>query len=176
MLAVHRQLDRRLSQVGVWVMRRTNGRIAKRYKVSSLVLTTVGRKSGRARPVVLQFFPDGDAMIVAATNDGGPSLPAWYLNSAATPTAHVEVDGRRIAVTSSELPGDDAVRWWPRILEHAPGYTRYTQVAGRTFPIVRLCPVRPIPEPLRRVRKERVSIAGAPIPCPLNRSERKPEG
>lgn len=142
-LAVHRQLDRRLSQVGVWVMRRTKGRIANRYKVSALVLTTVGRKSGRARPVVLQYFPDGDAMIVAATNDGGSSHPAWYLNLAATPTAHVEVDGRPIAVTSSELSGDDAARWWQRIVEHAPEYARYTKVAGRTFAIVRLSPVRP---------------------------------
>jgi deazaflavin-dependent oxidoreductase (nitroreductase family) len=63
-------------------MRRTKSSITARYKVKALVLTTIGRKSGRQRHVVLQYFTEGDSMIVVATNDGGATHPAWYLNSA----------------------------------------------------------------------------------------------
>ena len=139
-LLLHRQLDRRLSRIGVWVMRRTRGSLAARYKVNALVLTTSGRKSGRRRSVVLQYFPDGDAMVVVATNDGGATHPAWYLNLTANRTAHVEVDGRRLGVAATELIGDEAVGWWRRILQRAPDYQRYSRAAGRSFPILRLTP------------------------------------
>lgn len=140
-LLIHRQLDRRLSRFGVWIMRRTKGSITARYKVTALVLTTTGRKSGHPRSVVLQYFPDGDAMIVVATNDGGATHPAWYLNLAASGSAAAEVDGRRMNVSASELSGEDASTWWKRILARAPDYERYTRAAGRAFPIVRLVPL-----------------------------------
>ena len=97
-LFLHRGLDRWLSPLGVRVYRRTNGGITKPWKVDALLLTTRGRRSGKARTVVLQFFLDGEAMIVAAANDGGSSHPGWYFNLGADPSARVEVMGRTIPV------------------------------------------------------------------------------
>ena len=139
-LFVHRQLDRRLSPLGVWIMRRTRGSFTARYKVAALVLTTKGRKSGRQRSVVLQHFPDRDGMVVVATNDGGATHPSWYLNLVADRRAQVEIDGRRIDVAATELTGEEATGWWRRILERAPDYERYARAAGRPFPILRLAP------------------------------------
>jgi deazaflavin-dependent oxidoreductase (nitroreductase family) len=90
--------------------------------------------------VVLQYFPDGDAMIVAATNDGGPTHPAWYLNLRAHPDVHVEVAGTRRPVRAEELPPDEATEWWQRILRRDPTYERYGRAARRGFPIIRLVP------------------------------------
>jgi len=106
-LFLHRSLDRRLSPLGVWVLRRTKGGITRPWKVDALLLTTRGRRSGRERTVVHQFFPDGNAMLVAAANDGGASDPGWYFNLKADPTARVEVMGRTIAVRAAELPADE---------------------------------------------------------------------
>lgn len=139
-LLIHRQLDRRLSRFGVWLMRRTKGSITARYKVNALVLSTTGRKTGRRRAVVLQYFPDGNAMVVVATNDGGSTHPAWYLNLVASGKAEVEVDGRRLNVLGTELAAEDAERWWRRILDIAPDYERYSRAARRSFPILRLSP------------------------------------
>jgi deazaflavin-dependent oxidoreductase (nitroreductase family) len=119
-LFLHRGLDKWLSPVGVWVMRRTKGSLAGRFRVDALVLTTVGRRSGRMRNVVLQFFPDGDAFIVTAVNGGDPKDPAWYLNLSSTPTAQVEVLGRTVDVRAEELPPDEATAWWRRILARSP--------------------------------------------------------
>ena len=140
-LLIHRGLDQWLSPLGVWVMHRSKGAIANRFKVDALVLTTVGRRSGRTRSVVLQFFRDGESIIVAAANDGGATHPAWYLNLTSTPEAQVEVTGRRLEVRAEELPPDEATEWWTRIVARSPDYERYARATARTIPIMRLVPV-----------------------------------
>jgi deazaflavin-dependent oxidoreductase (nitroreductase family) len=117
-LSVHRWLDRHLSPVGVWVMRRSKGE----------------------RRVVLQYFPDGDAMIVVAANDGGETHPGWYFNLTARPDASVEVNGQRVPVQAVELDHEEAAHWWNRILAAAPAYERYRRATTRPFPILRLLP------------------------------------
>jgi F420H(2)-dependent quinone reductase len=142
-LGIHRWLDRWLSPIGVWIMRRSRGGVTKTFKVNALVLTSHGRRSGRERSVVLQFFPDGDAMVLVAANDGGSSHPGWYHNLTATPEATVEVGGRRIPVRAEELPDPEATAWWDRIIELAPAYEQYRRATVRRFPILRLAPTRP---------------------------------
>ena len=142
-LSTHRALDKRLSPLGVWVMRRSNGKVTKAWNVHALVLTTRGRRSGRERPVVLQYFPDGEAMVVVAANDGGAAPPGWYFNLSASGEAVVEVDGRRKAIRVSELEGDEAALWWQRILAAAPAYELYRRATSRPFPILRLVPTEP---------------------------------
>jgi deazaflavin-dependent oxidoreductase (nitroreductase family) len=142
-LLLHRGLDRWLTPVGVWVMRRTRGGVARRWKVNALLLTTRGRHSGRDRTVVLQFFPEAEAMIVVAANDGGDTHPGWYFNLGASPVARVEVDGRAAPVRAEELLGEPAERWWERILAVSPDYERYRRATDRPFPILRLSPDGP---------------------------------
>ncbi len=138
-LFVHRGLDRWLTPPGVWVFRRSKGGIATPWHVDALLLTTRGRRSGRDRTVVLQFFPDGDAMILAAANDGGAAHPGWYFNLVANPSARVEVSGRSTPVHASVLAADEAATWWQRIVRRDPSYERYARAAaGRSIPIVRL--------------------------------------
>ena len=92
---------------------------------------------------MLQWFRDGDAMVVVAANDGGDADPAWYLNLAAEPRARVEVNGRTIPVRAEELASAEAEAFWPRILERSPEYERYRRATDRPFPIVRLVPLGP---------------------------------
>jgi len=140
-LLIHRLSDKWFSPLGVWVMRRSKGGMGARFKVDALVLTTVGRRSGRTRSVVLQFFPDGDSIVVTAANDGGATHPAWYLNLKATPEAQVEVNGRKLDVCAEELRSDEATGWWARIVARAPDYERYARATERTIPVIRLVPV-----------------------------------
>jgi deazaflavin-dependent oxidoreductase (nitroreductase family) len=140
-LAIHRGLDRWLSPLGVWVMRRTRGSVANAWKVDALLLTTRGRRSGRERTVVLQFFPDGDTMLLAAANDGGTRHPGWYYNLVARPEARVEVRGRRIEVRAEVLDPGEAAHAWRRIIARDPSHERYARAAGeRVIPIIRLVP------------------------------------
>jgi len=49
--------------------------------------------------------------------------------------------GRRIAVRAEEMPADDAVEWWRRIVRRDHTYERYIRATTRTIPILRLVPV-----------------------------------
>jgi deazaflavin-dependent oxidoreductase (nitroreductase family) len=141
-LDIERTLDRRLGSLGVWVMRRTRGRVTRLWHVDALVLTTRGRRTGRTRTVVLRYFADGDAMVVAAANDGGATHPAWYHNLLADPLARVEVDGRTIEVQAEELSREDAAAFWAdRVVITQPSYERFARATTRTIPIIRLVPV-----------------------------------
>jgi deazaflavin-dependent oxidoreductase (nitroreductase family) len=140
-LDLQRHVDRLLTRPFGWIYRRTHGRITELYKVDALLLTTTGRKTGKPRTVVLQYFPDGRDMIVAAANDGGRGNPAWFANLTANAAAQVELGPSTIRVTARELPDGEAREWWHRILAIAPTYERYARATSRRIPIVRLSPV-----------------------------------
>lgn len=135
------ELDSRSVRLASWLYRRTGGRIARLWRRRVLLLTTTGRRTGCARTVPLQYFPDGGSFVVVAANSGLPNHPAWYLNLDAHPRAHVEIDGRTTAVSARLLNPDDADEFWSRILDQAPDYTRYSQRTTRRLPLIRLTPL-----------------------------------
>jgi F420H(2)-dependent quinone reductase len=130
--------DKRLGGLGVGLYRLTGGRITR--KVNVLILTTCGRKTGKTRTVLLQFFPDGANMVLVAANSGRSSHPGWFYNLKATPTAQVQVMDRTLQIHAEELSADETADFWPRILRVAPSYARYQQATSRTIPLVRLVP------------------------------------
>ncbi len=134
------ELDKRLGGLFVGLYRLTGGRIARLYKVDVLILTTRGRKSGKTRTVLLQFFRDGVNMVIVAANSGRSSHPGWFYNLKATQTARVQVMDRILQVHAEELPADEASAFWPRVLHVAPTYVQYQKATSRSIPLVRLVP------------------------------------
>jgi F420H(2)-dependent quinone reductase len=77
-------------------------------------LTTIGRRSGQERRVVVGYFEDGPNLVGIAMNGWGDGEPAWWLNLQAHPDATVElVDGRRL-VTARAAEGEERQRLWAR--------------------------------------------------------------
>jgi deazaflavin-dependent oxidoreductase (nitroreductase family) len=105
-----------------------------------LVLTTVGAKTGQRRQTLLGSFPDGDdAWLVVASANGSAKNPAWYHNLAAHPDqAEVEVGGRKVAVTATQLSGAERQAAWDRVVAAVPRYEGYTKKTDRVIPIIRL--------------------------------------
>jgi deazaflavin-dependent oxidoreductase (nitroreductase family) len=140
-LYLNHELDKRLAGLGVGLYRLTGGRFTRLFKVNVLILTTRGRKTGRTRTVLLQFFPDGANMVLVAANSGRSSHPGWFYNLKATPTAQVQVMDRILQVHPEEMSTEEGTAFWPRVLRVAPTYARYQQATSRTIPLVRLVPV-----------------------------------
>ncbi|HKC75846.1 MAG TPA: nitroreductase/quinone reductase family protein, partial [Chloroflexota bacterium] len=66
--------------------RLSNGKLgANMGKMSVLLLTTTGRKTGQPRTWPISFQVDGDNLIMVASAGGQPQHPAWYLNLQAHP-------------------------------------------------------------------------------------------
>jgi len=111
--------------------------------VPSLVLHTVGARSGEPRDVPLMYTPDGHGRaIVAGTNFAGARHPAWTGNLLAQPDAAITVRGRRMPVHASPVPDAERDAVWARIEAQWPGYRDYERESGRTVRLFRLQPVR----------------------------------
>jgi deazaflavin-dependent oxidoreductase (nitroreductase family) len=77
-------------------------------------VTTTGRRTGQARPVILGYFEDGQNLVTMAMNGWGDAEPAWWLNLQARPDATADtVDGPR-QVTGRAAQGDERERLWAR--------------------------------------------------------------
>jgi deazaflavin-dependent oxidoreductase (nitroreductase family) len=64
----------------------------------TLRLTTIGRRTGRARAVIVGYFEDGPNLVTMAMNGWGDAEPAWWLNLQAHPdvTADLVDDARQV--------------------------------------------------------------------------------
>lgn len=60
-----------------------------------LLLTTTGRRSGKALTRPLGYFELEGVRYVVASNNGSPADPAWYRNLLAHPEVTVEVGRER---------------------------------------------------------------------------------
>lgn len=136
---------RRLFKIAVaihtTVYRLTGGRVGSSIGgMSMLILTTRGRRSGKAHVVPLGYLVDGDSYVVIASYGGSPKNPDWCLNLLSEPRAFVQVKGRRIAVTAQMAGGVDRRRLWAQLVEKAPLYQKYQERTTRQIPMVLLKP------------------------------------
>jgi F420H(2)-dependent quinone reductase len=138
---IEHEVDTRSVGLAAALIRLTKGHLARLWRRQVLLLTTRGRKSGLERTVPLQFFPDGEDMIVVAANSGLPSPPGWYFNLTADPFVRVAVGDRTLQARAEELSAEEAATFWPRVLQVAPDYARYPRRTSRRIPMVRLVPV-----------------------------------
>lgn len=122
---------------------RSNGLIGHRIPgaPNSLLLHTVGAKTGLPRTNTLSYAHDGDDYLVVASNGGGDKAPGWYHNLKARPDVEINVGTTRSAATASTvLPDDpDYARLWRIVNDNnANRYDGYQARTTRTIAIVRL--------------------------------------
>jgi deazaflavin-dependent oxidoreductase (nitroreductase family) len=108
--------------------------------VPTLVLHTIGAKSGIERDTVLMYCPDGVEFLVTGSNFARDAHPAWTANLLAHPDVAVSLHGRRLPVRARMLPDDEREATWPKLERNWPGYRKYEVTAGRTLRVFRLTP------------------------------------
>ena len=77
-------------------------------------LTTVGRRSGKERSVILGYYEDGPNLVTMAMNGWAEAEPKWWLNLQAHPDAKVELPGGSRAIYGRAAVGDEHERLWAR--------------------------------------------------------------
>lgn len=124
------------------VYRISGGRLGeKQLHYSMLLLHSIGRKSGQVRTHTLLYIRDGDNLVVCASNNGSPQLPAWYLNLQAHPRVWVQHGRTRREIIAETAGPEERERLWPMFLKVRPQYTDYQKYTSRVFPIVILKPL-----------------------------------
>lgn len=107
-----------------------------------LLLTTTGRRSGEPRTTPMMYVPDGERLLVIASNAGAPAHPDWYLNLVADPRVHVELGPDEYDATAARLEGDEHDQVFARICEQYPFFIDHQAQVERTIPVVALSHVR----------------------------------
>jgi deazaflavin-dependent oxidoreductase (nitroreductase family) len=103
-----------------------------------VLLTTTGSKTGNARTSPLVYLPDGDRVVVFASNAGRDTHPLWYRNILADPTVTVEVDGEKYQATAVEIEGAERIALFARQVAINPGFGDYERGTSRVIPVIAL--------------------------------------
>ncbi len=128
-----------LSTLHRLLYRATGGRIGRRLVNNDmLLLSTVGRRSGKDHTVPLLYLRDGEDLVIIASWGGREENPEWYKNLVANPSATVQINGTRFPVRAATADDTKRSRIWPRVLAAYDGYRDYQSRTDREIPVVLL--------------------------------------
>jgi F420H(2)-dependent quinone reductase len=134
----------RVLQVHEQVYKGTDGRLGHRtLGVPSLLLRTVGRRSGATRTNGLVYARDGEDYLVVASNGGADRAPGWLHNVRAQPDVEIQIGRERRRATARIVePSDpDYERLWKLVnANNRDRFSAYQQKTTRPIPVVAITP------------------------------------
>jgi deazaflavin-dependent oxidoreductase (nitroreductase family) len=104
--------------------------------VTTLILTTTGRRSGQQRSKALILGEEGDSYVVVASKGGSHRHPDWYLNLRDDPEVEVQVKDNRFRALAHTAEGAERERLWELMAKIWPAYNDYQRRTDRQIPVV----------------------------------------
>jgi deazaflavin-dependent oxidoreductase (nitroreductase family) len=136
-------VDYRETNRGVIAAFRSGKEIPGMHRERLLLLTTTGRRTGRAHTTPMMFHREAGRLFVIASNVGAALDPEWCRNLRADPLVTVEVGDEEgspaYAATAAVLEGSDREAVWARIVELYRFFGDHAEKAApRDIPVVEL--------------------------------------
>jgi deazaflavin-dependent oxidoreductase (nitroreductase family) len=117
--------------------RETGGEVGHIWNgVPTLLLTTIGRKTGNPTTTPLIYGRDGDGYVVVASKGGAPEHPGWYRNLSKTPDVELQVGPDVFPARARTAEPGERERLWRTMREIWPAYDEYAQKTDREIPVV----------------------------------------
>jgi len=112
-------------------------------KMPVLELTTIGRKSGKSRSVMLTSpHQAGDSIVIVASRGGDDHHPAWFLNLQDNSAVKVKYKGGPdTPMTARVATAEERTELWPVITAKYKNYAGYQEKTEREIPLVMLDPL-----------------------------------
>ena len=108
---------------------------------SALHLTTIGRKSGQERGVILGYLEDGPNLVARAMNGWDEGHPSWWLNLENHLDAVVRLARRHPRpVRARQAVGEERDRLWQRWMAVDPKLDAYAGQRSTNTPVIVLEP------------------------------------
>jgi F420H(2)-dependent quinone reductase len=107
----------------------------------ALHLTTIGRRSGQERSVIIGYLEDGPDLVTLAMNGWEEGHPSWWLNLEAHPDAVVRLarqDPRPVRARATA--GGERERLWQRWLANDPNLEAFAARRSTETPVIVLEP------------------------------------
>ncbi len=102
----------------------------------TLLLTTIGRKSGKERVVALAFLPDGEEMVVVGSLAGYDNHPAWVLNLRANPDCWVQLDDKKYTAVARDAEEHERDGLWEKLDALFPVWHHFQRQTDRPFALM----------------------------------------
>jgi len=97
----------------------------------------VRTRAERVTPVAYSALPDGQ-FVIAASNGGSPTHPAWYHNITAHPTIEVELGAETFTALAKEVTGAARAELWPELTATSPTLAKFQAKTTRQIPLFTL--------------------------------------
>ena len=110
-------------------------------EVTTLLLTTIGRKSGEPRHVPLLYVDHGPGFLIMGSKGGNTDHPIWYLNLQANPECEIRVSTLHTKAKARVLEGAERAEAWAKVTARHPTYAKYQSRTEREIPLVLLEPI-----------------------------------
>lgn len=103
-----------------------------------VLLTTRGAKSWQPRTTPVMYIPDGDRILVVASNAGAPSHPDWYYNIRIHPDVIVEIGLETYDAVAIIPMGTERQKLWDMIVSQYPFFAEHQAQVEREIPVIAL--------------------------------------
>ena len=105
--------------------------------VPTLMLWTIGARSGRVRSACLPYFRVGDDLVIRGSNGGGPTDPHWVHNVRAHPEAWIRVARHTRRARAHVARGEERERIYAELARQSRSTELYQKMcAPRELPLV----------------------------------------
>lgn len=104
--------------------------------IPTLLLTTIGRKSGKPLIVPLIYGETAGGYVLIASKVGAPAHPAWYLNLKVQPEVNVQVKADKFTAQARVADREERARLWQQMVGIYSPYEKYQEKTDRQIPVV----------------------------------------
>ena len=104
-----------------------------------LLLTTIGRKSGKKHTTPVMYLQDNDDYLISASAAGAPKNPSWYWNAAkGTAPVEIQVGSQTMTVDVTDLQGEERDKSYDKFKQAMASFAGYEEKTTRTIPVLKL--------------------------------------
>ena len=103
---------------------------------TTLLIETIGRKSGKRRITPLIYGDTNGEVVVIASKGGADVHPSWYFNLLEMPEVTIQIGGQTFRCTWREPDGAEREAVWDFMAALFPPYLDYQAATSRKIPVV----------------------------------------
>jgi len=117
----------------------SSGKLANKVaNLPILLITTIGRQSGKLYTNPVVYLKEGEDYLVSASAGGMDWHPGWYHNLLKRPEVKIEIGGMVSEVTATVVKGEERNRLYEKFMAASSNFIKYEKNTSRVIPVIRL--------------------------------------
>ena len=125
-----------MTRAHIWLYRTSQGRLGKTFAGAPCCIVNMrGRKTGQMRAIPLIYIPDGDDVILIASQGGMDIDPVWVRNLDADPNVEIIADGKTRKMIARRADDAEKAKRWPVAVAVYKDFDQYQARTERDIPL-----------------------------------------